>query len=149
MNLATTIAAEESSGGSGIFTLGILLLIPVAMYFLLIRPQRRRMRDQQSLQRSIQIGDEVVTASGILGTITGEDDEVDAWWIEIDDDIQIRVLKAAVTSKVRPDAAAPASTDADVDVDADVEPAAEPIEPAAIEPVEPPVDDEPAKNKRT
>ncbi|HEY3484195.1 MAG TPA: preprotein translocase subunit YajC [Ilumatobacteraceae bacterium] len=145
MNLASTIAAEESSGGSGIFTLGILLLIPVAMYFLLIRPQRRRVRDQQSLQRSIQIGDEVVTAAGIFGTITGEDDESDAWWIEVDDDIQIRVLKAAVTSKVRPDA--PAATSADVE--ADDQPVDGPVETASIEPPEPAPDDAPAKNKRT
>ena len=147
MNLVSTIAAEESSGGSGIFTLGILLLIPVAMYFLLIRPQRRRMRDQQSLQKSIEIGDEVVTVSGIFGTVTGEDDEADAWWVEVDDDVQIRVLKAAVTSKMRPDAPTPESAAVDAAPEPEDGPI-EPIETASVEPIEPVVDDAPAKNKR-
>ena len=147
MNLVSTIAAEESSGGSGIFTLGILLLIPVAMYFLLIRPQRRRMRDQQSLQKSIEIGDEVVTVSGIFGTVTGEDDEADAWWVEVDDDVQIRVLQAAVTSEVRPDVPTPESAAVDAAPEPEDGPI-EPIETASVEPIEPVVDDAPAKNKR-
>lgn len=85
----------------------ILLLIPLAMYFLLIRPQRRRMREQQSLQRSIGIGDEVVTTSGIFGTISGVED--DRFWLEVDDDVQIQIAKAAVQNKVNP-SAAPAET---------------------------------------
>ena len=46
------------------------------------------MRDQQALQRSIGVGDEVITTSGIYGFITGE--EGDKFWLEIDDDVQIR-----------------------------------------------------------
>jgi len=92
------LATEESSGGSGIASLGILLLIPVAMYFLMIRPQRRRMREQQALQTGLEIGDEIVTTSGLYGFITGfEDDRV---WVEIDDDVQIRLARAAIQNKV-------------------------------------------------
>ena len=72
------------------------------MYFFLIRPQRRRMREQQELQRSIQVGDEVITTSGIFGTITGEDGE-DRFWLEIDDDVQIRIARAAVQGRVSTD----------------------------------------------
>jgi preprotein translocase YajC subunit len=79
--------------GSPIISLGILLLIPAAMYFLMIRPQRRRMKEQQSLQRSIEVGDEVVTTSGVYGFITGEDG--DKFWLEIDDDVQIRIARAS------------------------------------------------------
>ena len=102
------LAAEENSGGSGIASLGILLLIPVAMYFLMIRPQRRRMREQQALQTGLEVGDEVVTTSGIYGFITGfEDDRV---WVEIDDDVQVRLARAAIQNKVDTSAApAPSS----------------------------------------
>lgn len=96
----TTSLIAGSSGGGGATQLIILLLIPLAMYFLLIRPQRRRMREQQSMQRSIQIGDEVVTTSGIYGIISGIED--DRFWLEIDDDVQIRISRAAVQARTTP-----------------------------------------------
>jgi preprotein translocase subunit YajC len=101
--LALIANADSTSGGSGaLFQLLILLLIPFAMYFFLIRPQRRRMREQQELQRSIQVGDEVITTSGFYGTITGEDGD-SRFWLEIDDDVQIRIARAAVSGRVSPD----------------------------------------------
>ena len=95
-----SLVASGSSGGGGaaLLQLGILLLIPFAMYFFLIRPQRRRMREQQELQRSIQVGDEVITTSGVYGTITGEDGDT-RFWLEIDDDVQIRISRAAIQGK--------------------------------------------------
>ena len=61
------------------------------MYFLLIRPQRRRMKQQAELQSAIGVGDEVITNSGIYGFITGVDD--DKFWLEIDDNVQIRIAR--------------------------------------------------------
>ena len=103
-HLSTLIASSSGGGGSAaILQLGILLLIPFAMYFFMIRPQRRRMREQQELQRSIQVGDEVITTSGVYGTITGEDGDA-RFWLEIDDDVQIRIARAAIQGKASPDA---------------------------------------------
>lgn len=98
MHAFSLLAQDDSSGGSSAASLLILLLIPFAMYFLLIRPQRKRMKDQARMQSSLGLGDEVIMNSGIYGFITGE--EADRFWIEIDDDVQIRVAKAAVQSKV-------------------------------------------------
>ena len=84
----------------------VLLAIPVAMYFLMIRPQKKRLRDQAALQASMGIGDEVVTNSGIYGFITGEED--DKFWLEIDENVQIRIAKVAIQGKVGGDTAAPA-----------------------------------------
>jgi len=99
MHSLTILAAEDSSGGSAaIIQLGIFLLIPIAMYFLLIRPQRRRQREQISLQSSIEVGDEVMTTAGVYGFVTGF--EGDIAWLEIDDNVQIRVARAAVQRKV-------------------------------------------------
>ncbi len=112
MHLLSILAADSSGGGaSTLFSFGFLLLIPVGMYFLLIRPQRRRQRAQQEMQSSLEVGDEVMTASGIYGFITGfEDDRV---WIEIDDDVQIRVNRGFLQGKVDTGgAAAPASSTA-------------------------------------
>lgn len=100
----TSMVAQSSGGGGAVIQLMILLLIPFAMYFFMIRPQRRRVREQQDLQRSIQVGDEVVTTSGLFGTITGEDGP-DRFWLEIDDDVQIRIARAAIQGKAQTDAA--------------------------------------------
>jgi preprotein translocase subunit YajC len=115
MHLLAILAAAESddggSGAAGLVQLGILLLIPLAMYFLMIRPQRKRMREQQAMQASLEVGDEVLTASGIYGFITGfEDDRI---WLEIDDDVQIRVNRNFVQGKVNtaePQESAPQSS---------------------------------------
>jgi preprotein translocase subunit YajC len=113
-HLITAMFAQESSSGGGgaLIQLLILLLIPFAMYFFMIRPQRRRMREQQELQRSIQVGDEVITTSGVYGIITGEDGD-SRFWLEIDDDVQIRIARAAISGK--------ASLDDDAEVDADAD----------------------------
>jgi preprotein translocase subunit YajC len=98
MYQSVILAQDSGSGGS---SLGLLffLIIPVAMYFLMIRPQRKRMREQASLQASIGVGDEVVTNSGIYGFITGEEDD-DKFWLEIDENVQIRIARAAIQGKV-------------------------------------------------
>ncbi len=92
------LASGGGGGGGAIAQLGILLLIPVAMYFLMIRPQRRRMREQSAMQSQLDVGDEVITTSGVYGFITGFDD--DRIWLEIDDDVQVRVSRAAIQGKV-------------------------------------------------
>lgn len=79
-------------------SLVILLAIPAVMYFVLIRPQKRRQREQAEMMAAIDIGDEVVTTSGIYGFITGKED--DKFWLEIDENVQIRVAKAAIQGRI-------------------------------------------------
>lgn len=98
MHALSILAQDGGDSGGGFVSLLVLLLIPFAMYFLLIRPQRKRMKEQASMQSSLGVGDEVITSSGIYGFITGEED--DRFWLEIDDDVQIRIAKAAVSGKI-------------------------------------------------
>jgi preprotein translocase subunit YajC len=107
MYVLALLAADDNdsgSGAAGLVQIGILLLIPLAMYFLMIRPQRRRMRDQQAMQSSLEIGDEVLTNAGIYGFITGFEDDV--VWVEIDDDVQIRVNRGFLQGKATTSGAA-------------------------------------------
>jgi preprotein translocase subunit YajC len=107
MHLLTILASgdDSSGGGAAIVQLGILLLIPLALYFLMIRPQRRRMREQAALQSSIEVGDEVITTSGVYGFITGFDE--DRVWLEIDEDVQIRLSRGAIAGKASTSTPAP------------------------------------------
>jgi preprotein translocase subunit YajC len=117
-SLVSLIAQEDdgSSGGSTI-QLIILLMIPLAMYFLLFRPQRKRVKEAAEMQKSLGVGDEVVLTSGIYGFITGEEGSM--FWVEIDDDVQVRVAKAAVQGKVNTAAAGSATDEASPDKSTD------------------------------
>ena len=119
MSALSILAQADDSSGGGFVSLLVLLLIPFAMYFLLIRPQRKRMKDQAAMQSALGIGDEVITSSGVYGFITGEED--DLFWLEIDDDVQIRIAKAAIQGKVDKDADGPADDAADDTSDASVD----------------------------
>jgi preprotein translocase subunit YajC len=61
------------------------------------------MKEQATMQSSLGVGDEVITSSGVYGFITGEED--DLFWLEIDDDVQIRIAKAAIQGHVNAGAA--------------------------------------------
>ncbi len=105
-SLVSLIAQDDSgSSGGGTIQLVILLMIPLAMYFLLFRPQRKRVKEAAEMQKALGIGDEVVLTSGIYGFITGEEGSL--FWVEIDDDVQVRVAKAAIQGKVNTAAPTP------------------------------------------
>ena len=75
-----------------------ILVALVLMWFLLIRPQRRRQVESQRLLGSLAVGQEVVTAGGLYGTITAlDDDEVR---VRIADDVEVRVAKRAIAGVV-------------------------------------------------
>jgi preprotein translocase subunit YajC len=80
---------------------GFLVVIAVMfliMYLLLIRPQRQQQRRHAEMVNSLKPGDEVITAGGIYGDITGvEEDRVT---LEIAEDVEIEVAKRAIASVV-------------------------------------------------
>ena len=86
----------QSSGGNPFAGLLIPVLLLGVFYFLLIRPQQRRSKEQQALLRSIDVGDEIVMTSGIIGTIVDIDEDDDTLTVEIAPDTEIRILRAGV-----------------------------------------------------
>jgi len=99
MHVLSIIAADSKSGGGSALGLFVpMILIGAAMYFLMIRPQRRKMRAQQELQSSIDVGDEVMTTSGVYGFVTLLENDIA--WLEIDDNVQIRIARQALQRKV-------------------------------------------------
>ncbi len=89
----------------------LFVMIIAFMYFLVIRPQKRRTAQMQSLQSSLKPGDEVVTMAGIYGIVT-EIEEGGTMLLEVSEDTEIRVATASVTGLVKDEATMP--TDASV-----------------------------------
>lgn len=70
------------------------ILIFVVMYFLMIRPQKKRMQEEQNFISKLSHGDEVYTKSGILGKITGIADKVVT--LELEGGSKMKVLKSHI-----------------------------------------------------
>ncbi len=89
-----------SSGGSLISLLFPLVLLGGVFYFLLLRPNRTRQRQQQNLLASLQVGDEVMTAGGIFGTLKEIDEGDDTVTVEIAPGTNVRMLRRAISQRL-------------------------------------------------
>ena len=83
-----------------------LVLIFVVFYFLLIRPQQRKAKDQKAMLDALRRGDRVVTGGGIIGTVARVDNPEEVI-VDIADGVRVRVLRGTITSVLaKPDPAA-------------------------------------------
>jgi preprotein translocase subunit YajC len=80
-----------------------ILFLFAILYFLMWRPQQRRIRAMQALQSSLQLGDEIITTAGFLGTIRRFDGEVVT--IELSPGVEARVNRRAISGRLGPDRA--------------------------------------------
>ena len=81
-----------------------LILIFVIMYFLLIRPQQKRLKDHKAMVEALRRGDQVVTQGGLIGKVAKVKDE-DEIEVDLADGVRVRVVKstvAQVLSKTEP-----------------------------------------------
>jgi preprotein translocase subunit YajC len=91
--------AASSSGGNLLPVVFVILLFG-AMYLLFIRPQQRRNRNLQSMQSALGPGDEVMTGSGVYGTVEEIDDENGTISLEVSPGVVIRFARGAVAKVV-------------------------------------------------
>jgi preprotein translocase subunit YajC len=105
-------AAGAGFGGSfGAFV--PIILIFVVFYFLLIRPQQKKMKDHTAMLNAVRRGDKVVTNGGIIGTVTKVLSEERELQIEIAENVKVKVkqdMLSSVLSKTEP---VPANVDKD------------------------------------
>ena len=98
MNFLISAAYAQSaapSSGGGLSQILILVVFVAIFYFMLIRPQQKRMKDQQAMLSKLASGDEVVTSGGILGRIT----EVGETFVtlEVAEGVRIRVQRGQIS----------------------------------------------------
>ena len=82
-----------------LMSLAPLALVFVVFYFLLIRPQQKKLKETQEMIGALKQGDEVLTASGILGRITGITEKVAT--VEVADNVRIKMLKSQISQVVK------------------------------------------------
>ena len=96
-------AYAQAAGGSGagfdLVSLAPLVLIFVVFYFLLIRPQQKKMKAHKAMVAAVRRGDRVVTAGGIVGHVSKvlSDTELQ---VEIAEGVRVRVIRSTITDVV-------------------------------------------------
>lgn len=92
--------APPSLMESGWTSMVPMILIFAVFYFLLIRPQEKRRRQQESLVSSVKNGEEVLTNSGMFGTVTKINDSDNTVYVQVAKDIEIKFLKNSIADVI-------------------------------------------------
>jgi preprotein translocase subunit YajC len=96
--MALVAQGGNSGSGGGLSILLFFVVMGGIFYLLLIRPQQRQRRAQRALVEGLDVGDEVITMSGIFGTVRAVDDE--SVTLEVAPGTEMRFLKGAVARKL-------------------------------------------------
>jgi preprotein translocase subunit YajC len=103
--------AGAAPGGFDIISMMPLVLIFVVFYFLLIRPQQKKLKDHRAMIGQLKRGDKVITGGGIERTIVRNDETKPIMTIEVAPNIRIDVIRSTVTDKFVETPPAPANQD--------------------------------------
>ncbi|HET9353198.1 MAG TPA: preprotein translocase subunit YajC [Sphingomicrobium sp.] len=109
MTNTSLLAAASAPSGTAAFFVNIfpLLLVFIIFWFLMIRPQQKRMREHQAQINAVKKGDRVVTGGGLIGKVTKvTDTEVE---VELGPNVRVTAVKSTLTQVVDPAAAKPAN----------------------------------------
>ncbi|MCE2992889.1 MAG: preprotein translocase subunit YajC [Alphaproteobacteria bacterium] len=85
---AASTLAKQSSGWTGLLP---LVLIMVVFYFLIIRPQQKKIKDHQNMIKAVKKGDKVVTAGGIFAKVIKIDTISNFATLEIAEKVEIKI----------------------------------------------------------
>jgi preprotein translocase subunit YajC len=99
---ASPAFAQAAGGGAGaaggLISFVPILLIFAIMYFLMIRPQQRKVRDHKAMVEALRRGDQVVTSGGMIGKVTKiGDTEVE---VELAPNVKVRVVRSTISQVV-------------------------------------------------
>lgn len=99
-----------------LMSLAPLLILIIAMYFLMIRPQRKRDKQIQEMRKSLQVGDEIVTIGGICGKIVKTKDETIVIQVGADK-LKFEMMRWSVSTVTNPSNRPVKTEDSDVEED--------------------------------
>lgn len=105
MFVTPAYAQAAGGGGAAIAQFIPLILIFAIMYFLLIRPQQKKMKQHQNMVSALRRGDQVVTQGGLIGKVTKVKEGGNEIEVEIAEGVKVRVVQntiAQVLNKTEP-----------------------------------------------
>ena len=82
----------------GIASLVPLILVFLIMYFLLIRPQQKKLKEHQAMVSALRRGDQIVTSGGIVGRVTRVKENENEVEVEIAPGVNVRVVRSTIQS---------------------------------------------------
>ncbi len=91
-------AAAPAQQGGGASMLIMLAVFGLVFYFMIYRPQAKRVKEHKSLMSALSKGDEVLTQGGLVGKITKVSDEKDFLVVSIAEGTEVTVQKGAITA---------------------------------------------------
>ena len=107
--LATPAFAQAAGGAAGaaggLISFVPIILIFAIMYFLMIRPQQKKVKDHKAMVEALRRGDQIVTAGGVIGKVTKVEDGKSEVEVEIAPNVRVRVVRSTigqVLSKTEP-----------------------------------------------
>jgi preprotein translocase subunit YajC len=90
--------AQGAAGGGSDMLISLLpfILIFVIMYFLILRPQQKRVKQHQEMVRNVRRGDTVVTSGGLIGKVTKliDDDHLE---VEVSEGVRVRQMRQMIS----------------------------------------------------
>jgi preprotein translocase subunit YajC len=89
-------APAAGSDAGGLMSFLPLILMFAVLYFIMIRPQMKRQKETKAMLESLGVGDEVVTAGGIMGKVTALKDQIVT--VEIASGTEVQMQKVAITT---------------------------------------------------
>jgi len=94
MQMLTVLLQAQGDGGMGM----ILMLVAMfaIMYFFMIRPQQKKQKELQNFRKSIEKGQEIVTAGGIYGVVREIDDVNNILVVEVANGVRLRIDRNSV-----------------------------------------------------
>ncbi len=102
-NLLETVATNnttQANGMGGIFSILIMVAMFALMYFIMIRPQKKRQKQEEAMRNNIQIGDEIITIGGFYGRVIALKDDNCIIIESVVDGSKQKIIKSAVQTNL-------------------------------------------------
>ncbi len=96
---ASAQTAPAAGAANPLMQLIPLILIFVVFYFFMIRPQAKKIKEEQAFLNTLQKGEEIFTKSGIIGTIVGLTDKIVT--LEISEGVKLKMLKSQIGGQAK------------------------------------------------
>jgi len=105
MFISPAYAQDAAGAGAMVMQLAPLILIFVVFYFLLIRPQQKKMKEHRGMLTELKRGDRVITAGGIVAEIKKVNEGSDEIEAEIAPNVRVTLVRGTIGSVIKPQAA--------------------------------------------